>query len=113
MTSPLPATDAHDNASPNAGARRSARQPIDFCGKHVHFVGIGGCGMSGLALMLARRGAVVTGSDQSDGEAIGRLDRAGIPVRVGPAMHSLPDGTELVVYSAAIKGDHAESSSAC
>ena len=108
MTSPLPATDAHDNASPNAGARRSARQPIDFCGKHVHFVGIGGCGMSGLALMLARRGAVVTGSDQSDGEAIGRLDRAGIPVRVGPAMHSLPDGTELVVYSAAIKGDHAE-----
>ncbi|MCE2884639.1 MAG: UDP-N-acetylmuramate--L-alanine ligase [Planctomycetaceae bacterium] len=104
MTTPLPATDGHENASP----RRALREPVDFRGRHVHFVGIGGCGMSGLALMLQRRGAIITGSDQSDGEAIARLDHAGIPVRVGPAMHSLPEGTELVVHSAAIKGDHPE-----
>ena len=79
-----------------------------FRGTHVHFVGIGGSGMSGLAIMLKRRGAVVTGSDQSDGEAIDRLDEAGISVRLGAAMRSLPEGTELVVASAAIKGDHPE-----
>jgi len=64
--------------------------------------------MSGLAMMLKTRGAFVTGSDQSDGEMIARLEAAGISVRVGPAMHSLPHGTELVVASAAIKPDHPE-----
>jgi UDP-N-acetylmuramate--alanine ligase len=93
---------------------RKAKSPMHeapdftFRGKHVHFVGIGGSGMSGLAIMLKRRGAIVTGSDQSDGEAIDRLDEAGIAVRLGNAMRSLPDGTELVVASAAIKGDHPE-----
>ncbi|MFM7052359.1 MAG: UDP-N-acetylmuramate--L-alanine ligase [Planctomycetota bacterium] len=79
-----------------------------FHGKRIHFVGIGGCGMSGLALMLKLRGALVTGSDQSDGDAIDRLLEAGIPVRVGPAMQSLPVDTELVIASAAIKPDHPE-----
>ena len=81
---------------------------MNFEGLRVHFIGIGGCGMSGLALLLKNRGAVITGSDQSDGDAIARLDQAGIPVRVGPSMQSLPDGTQLVVSSAAIRGDHPE-----
>ena len=89
-------------------ARAHQSPDFSFTGRRVHFVGIGGSGMNGLALMLARRGAIVTGSDQSAGEAITRLDRAGIPVRVGAAMRSLPEGTELVVASAAIKGDHPE-----
>jgi UDP-N-acetylmuramate--alanine ligase len=80
----------------------------DFSGRHLHFVGIGGCGMSGLALMLLSRGARVTGSDQTDSDMIDRLQRAGITVRVGPAMQSLPSGTELVIASAAIKLDHPE-----
>ena len=79
-----------------------------FAGRRVHFIGVGGSGMNGLALMLERRGAIVTGSDQSDGAAISRLERAGIPVRVGAAMRSLPQDTQLVVASAAIKGDHPE-----
>jgi UDP-N-acetylmuramate--alanine ligase len=74
----------------------------------MHFIGIGGCGMSGLALMLRSRGTVVTGSDQSHSPMIDRLDRAGIPVRVGIAMQSIPEGTELVVASAAVKPDHPE-----
>ena len=45
-----------------------------FAGRRVHFIGVGGSGMNGLALMLERRGAIVTGSDQSDGAAITRLD---------------------------------------
>ena len=64
--------------------------------------------MSGLALMLRNRGAHVTGSDQSAGEMIERLDAAGIDVRVGPAMQSLPPDTDLVIASAAIKSDHPE-----
>ena len=79
------------------------REPVSFHGRNLHFVGIGGCGMSGLALMLRNRGAHVTGSDQSDGEMIRRLDAARIDVRVGPAMQSLPNGTDLVIASAAIK----------
>ena len=79
-----------------------------FRGRRVHFVGIGGCGMSGLAQMLARRGALVTGSDQSDGEMVRRLESSGIPVQVGPAMRALPPGVGLVIASAAVKGDHPE-----
>ena len=79
-----------------------------FSDRHIHFIGIGGCGMSGLALMLRNRGAIVTGSDQSDSEMIARLDAEGIVVRVGNAMQSLPADTQLVVASAAIKTDHPE-----
>ncbi len=95
-----------DQISPRDGSLH-ARTP-EFAGRRLHFVGIGGCGMSGLALMLSSRGAHVTGSDQAHGEMIDRLDRAGIPVRVGPAMQSLPSDTELVIASAAIKPDHPE-----
>ena len=65
-------------------------QELPFVGRHLHFIGIGGSGMSGLALMLKRRGAVITGSDQSNGEAIERLERAGIPVLLGGAMRTPP-----------------------
>ncbi len=81
---------------------------VTFHGRHLHFVGIGGCGMSGLAMMLRLRGAHVTGSDQSAGDMIERLDAAGIDVRVGPAMQSLPQETDLVIASAAIKPGHPE-----
>jgi hypothetical protein len=56
-----------------------------FVGLRAHFIGVGGSGMNGLALMLQRRGAIVTGSDQSDGSAITRLEQSGIPVRIGAA----------------------------
>ena len=81
---------------------------LPLVGNRMHFVGIGGCGMSGLAMMLARRGARVTGSDQSCGQTVAALGRAGIHVRVGEALPQLPPGTDLLVHSAAIKGDHPE-----
>jgi UDP-N-acetylmuramate--alanine ligase len=86
----------------------SRREGRVFHGRQLHFVGIGGCGMSGLAMMLKSRGAFVTGSDQSDGEMITRLNECGISVRLGPAIQSLPPGTDLVIASAAIKPDHPE-----
>ncbi len=110
MSTPSFGFDRFPNSANSASnlRRRQERGPRDFKSLRAHFIGIGGCGMSGLALMLLRRGAIVTGSDQSDGDVIERLEAAGIPVRVGPAMQSLPQGTELVVYSAAIAGDHLE-----
>src|SRR5204863_8851970 len=48
-----------------------------FAGKKVHFIGIGGCGMSGLARMLLDAGAVVTGSDPSANEQTVDLVRRG------------------------------------
>src|SRR5688500_11245739 len=51
-------------------------RPSRFTGQHIHFIGIGGCGMSGLAAMLLDAGSIVTGSDcktnaQTD-ELVGR-----------------------------------------
>ena len=79
-----------DSTSRRAKSPMHEAPGFSFRGTHVHFVGIGGSGMSGLAIMLKRRGAVVTGSDQSDGEAIDRLDETGISVRLCAAMRSLP-----------------------
>ncbi len=99
------------NASVNASMKPvpfHQSPDFSFAGLRVHFIGIGGSGMNGLALMLQKRGAIVSGSDQSDGSVITRLEQAGVPVSIGAAMRALPTGTQLVVASAAIKGDHPE-----
>lgn len=80
----------------------------DYAGRRVHLVGIGGCGMRGAALMLLRRGAVVTGSDAKRSDATERLAKAGVDVRIEQRRENLPEGTDLVVYSAAIKPDNPE-----
>ena len=56
-------------------------------GARVHCIGIGGCGLSGLACVLAEAGAVVSGSDDVPGELTADLQRHGIPVttRLGAA----------------------------
>lgn len=79
-----------------------------FAGKRIHFIGIGGTGMSGLAQMLRNRGATVMGSDQSCTALIERLQQFGIHTHIGEGMSVLPNDLDLVVYSAAIKGDHPE-----
>jgi UDP-N-acetylmuramate--alanine ligase len=66
----------------------------------VHFVGIGGVGMSGLAKILTVGGHQVTGSDQKPCEFPG--------AKVGHDAANLPDGVELVVRTAAVKDDNAE-----
>ena len=67
--------------------------------RRLHFVGIGGAGMSGLALVARELGASVTGSDRSGGSSyLTRLQRAGIEPRVGHAAEHVPEGAE-VVYS--------------
>ena len=75
----------------------------DFAGRRVWLVGIGGCGMSGLAQMLKRRGAEVSGSDMTASSATEALESEGITVRIGHAAEQLPAPCDLVIASAAIK----------
>src|SRR5471030_764905 len=73
----------------------------------VHFVGIGGIGMSGIAEVLANLGYTVTGSDVSDSANVKRLRDKGIKVAIGHKASNI-DGADVVVVSSAIKRDNPE-----
>ena len=77
------------------GGGRGGR--VDSAAEHgpraeLHFIGIGGAGMSGLALVCARLGATVTGSDRADSSYMERLRAAGLEPRVGHDAANLPGG---------------------
>jgi len=75
--------------------------------KHIHFVGIGGAGMSGIAEILHNLGYTVSGSDQADSATTRRLAALGIRVHVGhDAAHV--EGAQAVVTSTAVRGDNPE-----
>ena len=88
------------------GTSRAKRLPL--AGQQIHFVGIGGCGMSGLARMARAGGAIVTGSDQADSETIEQLQGIGIEVALEQTADAVPIHAQLLVISAAIKPDHPE-----
>ncbi len=73
----------------------------------LHFVGIGGIGMSGIAEVLHNLGYRVQGSDLADGANIRRLAALGIPVTIGHRAENL-DSAEVVVVSSAVKPDNPE-----
>ncbi|MEY9399726.1 UDP-N-acetylmuramate--alanine ligase [Bradyrhizobium japonicum] len=73
----------------------------------IHFVGIGGIGMSGIAEVLVNLGYVVRGSDASDNYNLDRLRKAGAKVSVGHKAENV-DGAAVVVVSTAIKRDNPE-----
>jgi UDP-N-acetylmuramate--alanine ligase len=73
----------------------------------LHFVGIGGIGMSGIAEILHNLGYKVQGSDQSDGGNVRRLRDLGVPVEIGHRAENL-GGAEVVVVSSAVKPDNPE-----
>ncbi|HEY2757899.1 MAG TPA: UDP-N-acetylmuramate--L-alanine ligase [Pseudolabrys sp.] len=73
----------------------------------VHFVGIGGIGMSGIAEVLANLGYTVTGSDVADSANVKRLRDKGITVAIGHKAENI-DGADVVVVSSAIKRDNPE-----
>src|SRR5215510_450276 len=73
----------------------------------IHFVGIGGIGMSGIAEVLANLGYKVPGSDVSDSANVKRLRDKGIAIAIGHKEENL-DGAEVVVVSSAIRRDNPE-----
>ncbi len=92
----------------SSSARTVRPEAIALRGRRVHFIGIGGCGMSGLARMARHFGAVCTGSDMAASAAVASLRDEGFAVSLIQTADSLPDDCDLVVVSAAIKPDHPE-----
>ena len=76
-------------------------------GRHLWFVGIGGAGMSALALVAHAWGAEVGGSDRDRSSYVERLEAAGVPVTIGHDGANVPDGAEVIV-SSAIAADNPE-----
>ena len=75
--------------------------------KHIHFVGVGGAGMSGIAEILHNLGYTVSGSDSSDSATVRRLASLGITVNVGHSADHIA-GAEAVVTSTAVPADNPE-----
>jgi UDP-N-acetylmuramate--alanine ligase len=75
--------------------------------QHIHFVGIGGAGMSGIASVLLDQGYQVTGSDMVDSAEVQRLAGQGARVCIGHAAEQI-EGAEVVVVSGAIPDDNPE-----
>ncbi|HET6870612.1 MAG TPA: UDP-N-acetylmuramate--L-alanine ligase [Solirubrobacteraceae bacterium] len=83
------------------------RPAEDWSARRLHFVGIGGAGMSGLALIARRLGASVTGSDRADSSYTELLRAQGIEPALGHRAENVPAGAE-VVFSTAVAPDNPE-----
>ena len=79
--------------------------PVDA--KHIHFVGIGGSGMSPLAEILHEDGYTITGSDNSESDNLDRIRKLGIPVSLGHNAKNI-EGADIVVYTAAVNKENPE-----
>ena len=75
---------------------------------HIHFIGIGGISMSGLAAILLKEGFQVSGSDSRQSELTDALERKGAHIVFGQAAGNIPSDCDLVVYTAAIHPDNPE-----
>ncbi len=86
----------------------TACEELSLAGKKFHLIGAGGIGMSGLAQLLMKNGAIVAGSDQMPSEVVAALRQAGADIRIGHSTENLSPETDAVVISAAIKEDNPE-----
>lgn len=82
---------------------------IDFTKPiHVHFIGIGGISMSGLAEILLKENFKISGSDAKSSDIVDRLISMGAIVNIGQCAANITDDIDLVIYTAAIHDDNAE-----
>jgi len=79
-------------------------QPIFGQTRHIHMVGIGGIGMSGMAEILLLKDYKVTGSDANKGETIPRLEKLGAEISIGHDAENI-EGADVVVYTSAVKAE--------
>ncbi|WP_428623425.1 UDP-N-acetylmuramate--L-alanine ligase [Sedimenticola sp.] len=75
--------------------------------RHLHFVGIGGAGMNGIAQVMLNLGYKISGSDLKSNPAIGRLTKQGATIHIGHAESNI-QGADAVVISTAVKDDNPE-----
>jgi UDP-N-acetylmuramate--alanine ligase len=88
--------------------RKESRSASKFAGKRVHFIGIGGSGMSGLARMLIDNGAIVTGSEPHPNEQSMDLARRGAKISRDQIGELLSPQIDLVVRTAAVPDGNEE-----
>jgi UDP-N-acetylmuramate--alanine ligase len=75
--------------------------------KRIHFIGIGGSGMSGLAEILHNEGYELTGSDNNESDTLSKIKSLGIPVVMGHSSENIGDA-QLIVHTAAVHEDNPE-----
>ena len=75
--------------------------------KNIHLVGVGGCGMSGIAKVLLEMGFKVSGSDQKEGVNTIRLKDLGVKIFIDHESSQVRDA-DILVYSSAVKPDNPE-----
>lgn len=78
-------------------------QPI-----HVHFIGIGGISMSGLAEILLQEHFTISGSDSKESDITTLLEKLGATVTIGQQAENITDDIDLIVYTAAVHSDNPE-----
>ena len=74
----------------------------------IHFIGIGGISMSGLAEILLKEGFPISGSDNNASELTEHLSSLGAQIQIGQRASNIPADCRLVVYTAAIHPDNPE-----
>jgi len=85
-------------------SKKIQTQPIFGRTRHIHMVGIGGIGMSGMAEILLQKGYTITGSDANMSETVKRLQELGADVAIGHDEQNI-EGADVVVYTSAVKAD--------
>ncbi|MBX0313053.1 MAG: UDP-N-acetylmuramate--L-alanine ligase, partial [Sulfurihydrogenibium sp.] len=75
--------------------------------RKIHFIGIGGSGMNGIAELLLNQGYTITGSDLKESPTIERLRNLGAKIFIGHSEENVKD-VDVVVYSSAVKPDNPE-----
>ena len=75
---------------------------------HIHFIGIGGISMSGLAEILLKEGFTVSGSDSKKSPLTKKLEKEGAVIHYGQSADNITDDIDCVVYTAAINRHNPE-----
>src|SRR5579864_5059789 len=91
----------------NGPAVRTEAMRVPLSIGTIHFIGIGGIGMSGIAEVMHDFGYRVQGPDAAESANVKRLRESGIPVTIGHKAENIADA-QVVVYSSAVKPDNAE-----
>jgi len=81
---------------------------MNLAESHIHFIGIGGIGMSGIAEVLVNMGCSVTGTDEVINSQVERLQALGVKIKRGHSSNNLPFPCDAVVFSSAVKKSNPE-----
>ena len=91
-----------------AAAPASPAMRTGLDGRRLHFMGIGGIGMSGLATICLGQGCCVSGCDAKPSHATRRLQQLGATIAIGHGVSHVDDGVDRLIYSSAVQADEPE-----